>query len=133
MVLAGSVQSKIEDFIGNRKSTGILSSIEKRQCRVVGKGKAIFDVIELVFGFIFLQNIIKPLLEALVLQEWSVPGNIVEMKVFLQKILMAALTSNPEESWAIHAFTAACLTRFTRKIIVNPKERPIIIITHLIT
>lgn len=119
---SASVQSAITDLIENRKSTNILSSKEMRQCKGLGKGKAFFDIMVLVFGSIFLNELIKPVVDMLVIQDWFIPQNLIEIKSLLQNTIMAVLPSIIEDSWAIYALSAALLSRFSQKIIFDPKE-----------
>ena len=120
------LQSTITDLISNQKSTNILSQKEMRQCRVLGKRKAFFDIVELVFGSIFLHEFMKPMVRLLVIQDWFIPQTFPEMKSILQNTVMAALPSVIEDSWAIYVLIAAFLSRFTKKLIFDPKETSIV-------
>ena len=96
----------------NGKSTSLLSDHDLRQCRAIGRNKAIIDVV-------FLGLVIRGVRECL-----SVSGNIM-LQHSVDDVVAAAASAFVEASrgWAFYAFTAAVLASATNFVLFDSQIR----------
>ena len=112
-----------------RKNTAnLLSKKDIHQLGILGRSMAFMDVSALAFSFLAVRECFNALAGPFELQSWSLPTNLDDGAMFLQKITSTLSISDVRvsETWAPYAFLAAMLCIFNSNQLFESKAKQII-------